>query len=625
MENLKEIFSSDKRNRIILAILLFVGFAAAGLVLTVTYITDETGTMANAAFLAGYDWSNFIDNTGGYYYKYGQALLWYPLFALVKDSFVIYKLIMLENAVLLTLEGLCIYQILRKHLKVEEPLQALLLAAVTAITPAAVIYSLFARADVILVTFSVYVLYFLMEAWSSRGDRKKQAVYTFLTVLCTVYIAMCHSRGIVWVIAVTMVVLAMHLFTRERMVNYWVYGGSLVVLMGLDKLLTKFFKANIWGDNVRHASAESFDFSKLKLIFTGDGLKTMVKLGMGWLFNFMTSSMGLAVAGIFVSIVIIWLFMRGKKQIKPEEAILCGYGFLIFAGSMALGMLFFFPVVYRNYYEGVTGRMDRLVYDRYLAGSIGIAVLMGLYFFIYRKDIFQKVSRGILAAGSLFILLFYKKYISIFLDHNEFSIRNSIASNLFVDNGFMGNDAAKFDNMSGGLFYGGLFACAVLIIFLIAGLTSFRKTLLGGVFAVFLISLTVNYSKMRLGCDINVKVKMENLQEYAKEIRGVSEENRYIYIDKTTGRYKPLQLIFKEFRIYVRAHLPEEEVENYFIISKKDVFNPELNEGDCYQLSDFDYENAEYYVIYVKGEGLKEELEQMGKDLEKVQMEGEKE
>ncbi len=119
MERVREIFSSDKYNRIIVFAALLLGFLVLGLPLTVTYITDETGTMANAAFLAGMDWSVFIDKTGGYYYKYGQALFWYPIFALVKDSFLIYKLIMAENAVFLSLEGVCVYQILRKHLKVE--------------------------------------------------------------------------------------------------------------------------------------------------------------------------------------------------------------------------------------------------------------------------------------------------------------------------------------------------------------------------------------------------------------------------------------------------------------------------------------------------------------------------
>ena len=48
MERVREIFSSDKYNRIIVFAALLLGFLVLGLPLTVTYITDETGTMANA-------------------------------------------------------------------------------------------------------------------------------------------------------------------------------------------------------------------------------------------------------------------------------------------------------------------------------------------------------------------------------------------------------------------------------------------------------------------------------------------------------------------------------------------------------------------------------------------------
>lgn len=617
MNKKSNLFDSDKRNKIMLAVVLFVFFAILGMKLSVTYITDETGTMANAAFLAGYDWSNFIDNTGGYYYKYGQVLFWYPIFALVKDSIWIYKLIMLENAALLSIEAVCIYIILRKHLKIENKGQACLITAITTITPAAVLYSLFARADIILVAFSVYVLYFLMEAWYNRNDKKRQMGYTLLSVLCAVYSAMCHSRGIVWVIAVTMVVIVMHIWTKEKMVHYGVYVVSLSVFMLLDKVLTKYFKSSIWGeDGARHATVEVIDFEKLKMIFTPDGIKTMIKLVMGWLFNFMTSSMGLALLGIFAAFVVIWLFFFKKKDIRPEEAILCGYGFLTFAGSLALGVIFFFPYVYKVYCEGSAARADRLVYDRYLAGTISIAVLMGIYFIFYRKDIFKIISRCFIAASGIVTLLFFRKYVGPFLNNHEFSFRNSIASNLFVDNGGRGNDVDYLPNISGDMFKTGLFACIILIIVLVISWTKWKKAALTGILCVFGISLLANYVKLRLNCDLNVVEKMQPLYEYSKEIPEISEKNRYIYVDKSAKRYKPMQLLFKEYGMYIRKHTPEGELDNYFIISKPNDFKEKLNEDDCYILTDFDYNDSEY-VIYVKGEELKEELEQNGKVLEK--------
>ena len=102
--------------------------------------------------------------------------------------------------------------------------------------------------------------------------------------------------------------------------------------------------------------------------------------------------------------------------------------------------------------------------------------------------------------------------------------------------GFPGNDASKFENMSGGLFYGGLFAAAVLILFLFAAYLSWRELALAGMCGVFALSLGVNYGKMRLACDINKREKVQDLQDYAPKIRGISEEFRYVYVDKSAKR-----------------------------------------------------------------------------------------
>ena len=58
----------------------------------------------------------------------------------------------------------------------------------------------------------------------------------------------------------------------------------------------------------------------------------------------------------------------------------------------------------------------------------------------------------------------------------------------------------------------------------------------------------------------------------------------------------------------------EEQVnaDNYFIISKHDDIDMTWYNQDYYLFDDFDYENADYDIIYVKGEQLKEKMEQLG-------------
>lgn len=53
--------------------LTFLMMIILGGILNISYIFDETGTVANAALLAGYNWGDWVNSTGGYFYKYGQA------------------------------------------------------------------------------------------------------------------------------------------------------------------------------------------------------------------------------------------------------------------------------------------------------------------------------------------------------------------------------------------------------------------------------------------------------------------------------------------------------------------------------------------------------------------------
>ena len=62
--------------------IIVIGYA---LFLSVPVISDETTTMANAAWLAGYDWDLMVAALGGYYYRFGQALLTVPFFTFLKD------------------------------------------------------------------------------------------------------------------------------------------------------------------------------------------------------------------------------------------------------------------------------------------------------------------------------------------------------------------------------------------------------------------------------------------------------------------------------------------------------------------------------------------------------------
>ena len=74
-----ETYRLDGKDRIINVLLYAVTLALLGtmaLQLNNPPVLDEVGTMANTAFLAGYDWTECVMSMGNHYYKLGMPLLY---------------------------------------------------------------------------------------------------------------------------------------------------------------------------------------------------------------------------------------------------------------------------------------------------------------------------------------------------------------------------------------------------------------------------------------------------------------------------------------------------------------------------------------------------------------------
>ena len=130
---------SDRRIGILLYLFCFLMMTVMGGVLSISYILDETGTVANAAFLAGYNWHGWVTNTGGYFYKYGQAPFYAWIFRLVDNPYLIYKLMMVVNGAFVAWVPVIAYTVCRKHLGQQDKLKCILAALLLTFVPATIL------------------------------------------------------------------------------------------------------------------------------------------------------------------------------------------------------------------------------------------------------------------------------------------------------------------------------------------------------------------------------------------------------------------------------------------------------------------------------------------------------
>lgn len=608
---------SDKQICIFMYSLSFLMMLVLGLPLSVSYILDETGTVANAAFLAGNNWNDWVNSTGGYFYKYGQAPFYFILFKLFSNPYILYKGMMVVNGIFVAFIPVLSYKILRKHLKIEDKSQCTLLSLCTVVVPATVLYSLYARGDVMLIAFAWFALYAMLEAMDAK-EKKEQIVWSSLTAFLSVYMYMCHSRGIVFVIAVFMVIIVLRFFMKNKNICFSAYIVNVILWILVDDRLTAFFKNSIWGSGNKKNTIENVNTDKYSSVFTADGIETIVKNVTGWLFNSFLGTFGLVTLGLFFAAVVVICFVAKKKNISPKELVINLYGLLIFLGTTALGILFF----YGSNYKFVTGeavkRADRFLYSRYLSPCYAILVFIALYYLFIKKDCFGCKTKLATVISSGLLIVYCRTWLGSFVNDIEYSWRNTIDSAFFFNTIRYGNDANVFDGVSTALLKMAVVSFVILCVLILMS-TRMKKyhwcyVMLG---LCMLLSLGENYKKLRYKTDVrpmlsggSVITWMDNLEDETN----ISEKFNDVYVDQSFSRRKMLQLGMPEYVVHVKKSIQPEDVDNMFIIAKNYVLNEKWFDDDCYLFADYEWDDTLATVI-VKGDELKEALEEEGIEL----------
>lgn len=591
--------------------------------LSVSYILDETGTVANAAYLAGYNWNNWVTHTGGFFYKYGQAVFYYPVLQFVENPYLLYKLLLIVNGIFTSLTPVLTYLTLRRHLKQEDKGRCVLVSLCIAVIPGPVLYSLFARAEAMLVALAWLILYTLLEAMDADTTSKKIILSALLAFL-SVYAYMCHSRGIVFVIATCMVVAVVRFLLKNRNVCLSSFLVSLCTFMFLDDRLTQFFKDHIWGEGgARKNTVEGVSLSKWENLPTAEGIETIVKNTTGWLFNTFSSTLGLAILGIVFAFLAVILYFS-KKNIEKKEFVINLYAFLIFMGTLAIGVLFFFGSSYRFVTGEAVKRGDRFVYTRYMATTYTVVVFVALFYLFFKKDVFGIKTKVATLLGSGLLIVYCRTWLKDFVNHIRYSWRNTIDCGLFFDTVSFGNDAGKYSNVSRGLLMMAVFAFVILVIVLLATHYDKRFRYQNAVLVFLglccLAMLSVNYVKLRLATDFRPMLRMGSAisQMYDMEQdTKISEEYNGVYIDKSIKRYKVLQMALPRFDVHVTRSMSAQKVDNMFIICASHYVNEAWMGDDCYLFKNWDREKNRTTVV-VKGDALKAELEERGFELEPI-------
>lgn len=609
---------SDTRMMWFLFLITFAVTAILGSVLNVACVLDESGTVANAAYIAGYNWHDWVGATGNYYYKYGSALPYIPIFLIFNNPYIIYKLILAVNAVLISIVPVCAYRVLRTHLEVTDKKLSAITAFAVGIVPASILYSLNAKADVALISWTWVLLITILECMTSE-EQKKQYLYSVLIAVVSVYLYMCHTRGVVFVIAAFMVVFALRFMMKNRTVKFLPYLASLALMMLLDDRLKTFFKLSIWGAGDKKNTLEGYNFKKYRKMLSFTGAETLIKNTMSWFYDTLIGNYGLVIVGFFFAFFVFVMYLK-KKDISQKEFIISLYGGLVFVGTMALGLLFFFGENFKLMAEKSSSRVDRLFYSRYMSPTYAILILIAIYYLFIKTDRFGVKSKVFIIVFSIISVVFVGTWVYELTDGCGFSWRNALDCGMFYQPEYFGKDAGSYDGpgVANALMKGAVLGLVVLILLLVLShkYARYNKILVGLVVVGFVVNLACNYVKLRFDADMRtmnvcgpVFTAIEGLVD---EYDTLPEEFGDVYYDSNgSSGYKFYQVGLPNFNVKYKSRAKFEEMGDALIIARNHNVNERWYDDNCYLLEDYDYANNVNAVI-VKGDKLKEALEAHG-------------
>ena len=514
-------------------------------------INDEFGYWGIAASFAGKDWSELLSTTPYYAYGYSMIVTW--LYHIFDDPTVIYRVALIMNVIMIVSSFWIAYKCGKKmfpHLSSE-----CILLVCFAIT----VYSNnIIQAQIAWTETLLYMLYWLTFYVFLLIIEKTETKYIIIFACLNAYMYFVHQRtlGVILTSSIMIIVL---LITKKISIKQVVfYCGIIIALLWAGENI----KADIieWLFTNKELTAMnnySGQVSKVgDIVHSLKGFMLLIQSVLGKLFYLGLSTFLIGFVSLFLlakqSLFGGIAFLKSKLKRMDDRTMIALYLFLSYMATFMIAAI----SMYQPY-----GRLDLLLYGRYMEFAIGPLLLIGIVAAIQKK---VKLHFYIISIICLILTAIMVNTVYLYL---ETSIYNGICISTLV---------YFFDNMKqvNGLSYQIVIiitAIILLIIMLLQNKNSKRNVSL-----IIVILLAVSWIKLGDydGIGSLQKSVKNNVKTISEKIAGL--EGQYdIYVLKdetginTIAKY--FQYYLPEFAVHIVDNIDEEK-ENALYIADKDRY-----------------------------------------------------
>ncbi len=324
------------------------------------YFTDEIGYWAAGAWFSGHDWSSVMSKSA--YYGWGYGLFLAPLF-LINNSIKMFHTAVVLNAVFLW--GTFFFNYRTLCVLFEKSKRTLLfIAFCSCMYTYNLVYAHTSMSEICLTFFFSMAVYTICLFF-----KKKTLLSGLLSSLVLMALVAVHLRCLIFVIAVIPVIIWMLIHERKD------FKKILFFILGVAALLAMVFFVKEYIVNVLYTDAQTgthIDFNdsisgkltKLEGIFTPEWWESFRISLAGKIFYLSVSSFFILPFAIVGIVKYFWEMRKTYKSYLFLFLLLCALGNLAFIAYSSMN----------------PGRVDQLLYGRYLENMVSVLLAIGLVY-----------------------------------------------------------------------------------------------------------------------------------------------------------------------------------------------------------------------------------------------------
>lgn len=274
---------------------------------------DEISVAGIAAYYSGNGWPGLMQQIGGDC-GYIQALLYAPLFLVLKNSYALYKAMLVVNGILVSFIPIIAYHLAAKF-GVMRVRFKLLIALCCGMYFSYLTSSKFIWNEAVTSLFGWLLVLCMFSAWDRKNRYTRFTMSLLAGFLCAVSYA-ADKKMLAVVLALVLTVLLSRLVFKEKIVNLPIFFISLIVSFGTEFLARAMLIQNIWNGADSAFTSETTVIPE-RLGPTGNFFGVFFS----HIYAFMTSTFGMgAVAGaLFAVLILTWITEMITHRSAPSE------------------------------------------------------------------------------------------------------------------------------------------------------------------------------------------------------------------------------------------------------------------------------------------------------------------